>query len=190
VFGPDVPALAYFRVLDSNEKDVELDLKVDAFLLGAGMPIGQKQIAERYSRPLPEATDTLLTAPQPPPGPAANPSDPANPSDKSAALAASNEAARLGRETLFTANAAAAELAARRAVFRPLAERLALIYALKDSATRAGAAARLKADAPALYADVIRQIPDLAKPVEEAIGAALVSGFAEHAQKTLPPAKT
>ena len=199
VFGPDVPALAYFRVLDSNEKDVELDLKIDQFLLGAGFPISQKQVAERYSRPLPEATDTLLTAPAvPAPGDSgfgAPGSEPDNSkpetqnAEQAAAVAAANESAAAGREALFQANAHAADQAARRAVFRPLAERLALIYALKDPAMRAGAAARLRADAPKLYAAVVAKIPDLAKPAEEAIGAALVSGMAEHAEKTLKSAQ-
>ncbi|MHB9009194.1 MAG: phage portal protein family protein [Limisphaerales bacterium] len=71
-FGPEVPALAYFHVTSAQKENLELDLKVDEFALRSGHPISRQQFAERYSRPIPEDGDELLTggvtAPQRPGG--------------------------------------------------------------------------------------------------------------------------
>lgn len=87
-----------------------------------------------------------------------------------------------GRAAVFQANAAAQDLAAKRPVFAPLAKRLALIMSATDEASFSAAASTLRAESGRLYRDIIAAAPELAKPAEDAIGAALVSGFAEAAQ--------
>jgi phage gp29-like protein len=63
IFGPSVPALAYFQISGANRANVDPDLKVDEFALSHGHPISRRQFAERYSRPVPDPQDTaLLTA--------------------------------------------------------------------------------------------------------------------------------
>lgn len=63
VFGPEVPALAYVKVMTSNRQNIEQDLKIDEFALRNGHPISQQQFAERYNRPLPVGEEVLLKAP-------------------------------------------------------------------------------------------------------------------------------
>lgn len=182
VFGPEVPALAFFKVLGADKENVDQDLKVDEFGIKIGHPIGRKQFAERYNRPLPDADDTLLSAPKAPEVPPADQAGSQGLDLKDpAATEASNEASNIGRQAIFLSAAQSEELAARRKVFAPLAERLAAVSGCKDPAMRRATAEKLKADSAKLYASVIQAIPTLAKPAEAAIGTALVSGFTEAA---------
>ena len=65
VFGPETPALAYIQVLSAPQDNSAADLKTDDFLLKAGFPLSVKAASERYSRPLPDDGDELLSAPAP-----------------------------------------------------------------------------------------------------------------------------
>ena len=98
--------------------------------------------------------------------------------------------ANAGQDAIFKAHAMADQLAARRPVFRPIAERLAAIAAMDDPSARQAAAEAFKADAAKLYRDVICQAPDLAKPAQEAIGTALVDGYATAAASRKPAQAT
>jgi hypothetical protein len=183
VFGPDVPALAYFKVLGANERDYKADLEVDQFALAAGHPISQEQFAERYARPIPDAQDTLLKLA--PKVVAPLPSEPnADPLSSAANEAQAATAAQHGREAIFKASASAQQIAARRPVFRPLAQRLAALAAMTDPAAMRTAVETLRGESTRLYAEILAKAPDLAKPAEQAIGTALVSGMAEHAAET------
>jgi phage gp29-like protein len=64
-FGPDAPVLAYLKFKRQDKQNVELDLKIDQFLLQAGAPLEVKNLLERYGRPLPAAGETLLKSPAP-----------------------------------------------------------------------------------------------------------------------------
>ncbi len=183
VFGPDVPALAYFKVLGANERDYKADLEVDQFALEAGHPISQEQFAERYNRPVPDAKDVLLKLT--PQKFAAAPSVPgADPLASAANEASAATAAQAGRAAIFKTSAAANQIAARRPVFRPLAQRLAALAELTDPEQRRAAAETLRGESTRLYAEILAKAPDLAKPAEQAIGTALISGMAEHAAET------
>jgi phage gp29-like protein len=56
----DAPALAYFKLRAGNKRDVELDLKVDEFLVQSGAPMAAADALARYDRPLPDAGEALL----------------------------------------------------------------------------------------------------------------------------------
>lgn len=160
---------AYFKLQARTRVNQELELKIDDALIKWGVPRGKTDLLAKYNRPEPDAGDELASAP-----PAANPFGPPPP-----AAALANEAAAVGRAALFQANAVARELAARRPVFRPLAERLAALLAAPDAAAFAAATAGLKTDATRIYAGIVAAAPDLARPAEEALGTALISGFVE-----------
>lgn len=68
VFGPDVPALAYVRVIGPDRRNLAQDLAVDAFLLDSRFPMTMQSVSERYTRPLPRGTDpqALLRRATPP----------------------------------------------------------------------------------------------------------------------------
>jgi hypothetical protein len=168
---------AYFQLQPRESLNLELQLKIDEALIGWGVPRSIKDLLERYGRPEPDGGEDLATAPQ---------KAPVIPN----AAALANDAASAGREAIFKANAAAQELAARRPVFRAIAERLATIASITDPAARRVAAASLQADAATLFKAVISQAPDLAKPAEEAIGTALVDGFAQAAADKAKPTPT
>ncbi len=63
----DAPALAYISIQPPKEKSLEMDLKVDDFLLRSGAPLAISSTLEHYGRPMPDAGEDLLTAPAPPP---------------------------------------------------------------------------------------------------------------------------
>ena len=66
VFGPNVPALAYFNLSGPQQDTTEQDLKIDDFAIAHGHPVSRQQFAERYNRPVPDQDDeddALLTAP-------------------------------------------------------------------------------------------------------------------------------
>src|SRR6267154_510478 len=61
-FGADAKQLAYIKIKTSEKKNLELDLKIDDFLLKAAFPIDQASAGERYSRAIPDAGADLLVA--------------------------------------------------------------------------------------------------------------------------------
>lgn len=187
VFGPETPALAYFKVLGANERDFTKDLEVDKFALEAGHPISSEQFAERYNRPLPDPQDTLLKfSPAIAADPLSNAGDPLKAAANEAQAAT---AAQHGREAIFKSSAMAGQIAARRPVFRPLAQRLAALAAMTDPAQMQAAVETLRGESTRLYAEILAKAPDLAKPAEQAIGTALVSGMADHAAEHPPISK-
>ena len=163
---------AYFQLKPRTKVNLELELKIDTALIGWGVPVGQNDLRERYQRAAPDAGDELASAPAAP-----------SPFGAPGAMPFANEAA--GREAILKANAVAAELAQRRPIFRPVAERLAALAAVLDQpAEVARLAAANRADAATLYRGVIAQAPELARAAEAALGAAVASGMAEQAAQT------
>jgi hypothetical protein len=62
-FGPDTPQLAYLKIRVPENKNIDLDLKTDQFLVQSGAPLGVKNALERYGRQLPDPGESTLTAP-------------------------------------------------------------------------------------------------------------------------------
>ncbi len=62
-FGPGTKPLAYFKLKTTQKKNIDQEIKVDAFLNTAGAPLGVKSVLERYNRPMPDAADKLLVPP-------------------------------------------------------------------------------------------------------------------------------
>ncbi len=162
---------AYFQLQPKTKVNHDVELRIDDYLIKWGVQRGKRELLQRYGRPEMEPQDEPATAPSMPAAPVGG------------AQFLGNEAAVLGADTLFKANAAAQELAARRPVFRPVAEQLARLLAMEPAA-RAVAAAEMRITSGQLARSVLAQAPDLARPVAEAIGAAVASGMAENAAKT------
>lgn len=169
---PNQPHVAYFVLAANEETDVAQIIVDIQNLATAGYQVPESEVQERTGYAV------VLKPP-----PAAAPFAGGFPR-----IGNRDGAAPIGRDAIFKANAAASELAARRPVFRPIAEKLAALYAAPDEATFRALAAGLKAGSADLYAAVLAQAPDLARPAEAAIGAALVSGFAEAAAARQIPA--
>jgi len=167
-----VEPLAYFKLKPRVKVDEALQLKVDAALISWGVEIGKNDLRERYGRTEPGAGDELASAPAVPIAPPAG--DPAG-------QTFANEAVSTGRDAIFKAKAQADEIAARRPVYRPIATHLAEMYAATDPSALLAATRRLQANAHTLYRGVLDAAPELAKPAQQAIGTALISGFAEAA---------
>jgi phage gp29-like protein len=56
----DAPQLAYLKIRSVEKRDLDLDLKIDQFLVQSGAPISVKDALERYGRPAPRPGDELL----------------------------------------------------------------------------------------------------------------------------------
>jgi hypothetical protein len=187
VFGPEEPALAYFRVATANKQNTELDLKIDAFAVVNGHPVSKKQFAERYNRPLPDEADDLLKAPPAAPsgfGQSAfrNPQSALNSAERQ------NRAGSVARDAAFQAAAVEKLSAAQKASLTPLVDRLVAIAALPDEQFDAQIA-KLKTELPSLYRTILSD-PVVAAAWEEILGTALVDGAAAGAQDISPPAAT
>lgn len=161
---------AYFQLKPRTKVNQELELKIDDYLIKWGVPRGKKDLLEKYGRAEPDSGDELATAP-------------AMPAAGLETLPLANEVSA-GRATIYKAAAAAQELAARRPVFRPVAEQLAALLAIDDPDARRAAAERFRAGSSQLFQSVISKAPDLAETTAAAIGAAVASGMAEQARQT------
>ena len=60
-FGIRSPALAYVKISERERDTVTRDIQIDTFALANGFPIAMKDFSERYSRPLPDAGEEILT---------------------------------------------------------------------------------------------------------------------------------
>jgi len=66
-FGETVPKLAYLRIKTAPHKDMELDLKVDEFLIRNGAPLSIENALERYNRQAATEGQGILQAAEPNP---------------------------------------------------------------------------------------------------------------------------
>jgi phage gp29-like protein len=165
-FGPEVPSLAYVKVLTSTKQNVDLDLQIDAFAVANGHPISKKQFAERYSRPLPAPEDELLKAPIAAPSPFG--------------LPALNERRRAinTSDTKFRQAALAKLSQAQSDALKPLRDRLQQIIEIEDESKQRAALDRFKAALP----EFVKTLPNdqaVLDAFEEILGSAVVSGAAE-----------
>jgi len=68
LFGEKVRPLAKVHLHNSQKSNVDMDLKVDEFLLRHRAPLSLRQMLERYQRSLPTAGETLVSEPDSPAG--------------------------------------------------------------------------------------------------------------------------
>lgn len=175
LFGTEEP-LAYVRIKPKARPNVTQERETDAFLIGAGVPIAQEDLAERYGRTAAAAGKPLARAAAPTAAPV---------SPVGAPFA--NEAGA-GREALFRAEALRKLTAAQAAALRPLVARLVAVADIGDDAEFDGALAKLRADLPALAREILASdaTGQLAAAWESVLGPALISGAAEAAAKRKP----
>lgn len=171
LFGPQARVLAYVKVLPPNKQNVDLDLKVDDFLVRNGAPLSVRGTMERYGRPLPEAGDDLLRLPSPQPSP---------PGEGAGQVALPNES----RKEVESAQAklkARGEKALALALandLKPIRDRLDRILAIENEDLLRSKLSSFLAELPSL-ARSIGADPESAKVIEQVISAGLVNGFAE-----------
>jgi phage gp29-like protein len=178
--------LAWVEWQTSAKPDQKAEIETDRFLAERGWPFALEDLAERYGRTPPAEGQTVLAPPQPALPAAANAAPPP------LALANRKESpTRPARPTSPTAERVQAELAAagaaalakaESAAWRPLAERLAGITELEDSALMTAALRKLKEDLPELAKDLLAD-PAAAAELEQILSAALLNGYAEGAAK-------
>jgi phage gp29-like protein len=186
---PGAEHLAYFELASNEETKVGEVVDHIAKLATAGYQVDVAEVSERSGY-----TVTLAPAPaaRPPfggapgaPGLPGNPVDPLAPDPAALQnrrrLANRAELAATGRDVLFAANSGASYTAAIRAVVAPFAERLAKLAALTDADAQRAAAQAWAAETPALYRAAVARVPAAAAALQEILGTAAVSGFAEAA---------
>ncbi|HSI08825.1 MAG TPA: DUF935 family protein [Rariglobus sp.] len=168
LFGTDQP-LAYFELQTPAKLDTERELKIDTFLIGAGVPRGKRELQERYNRPEMEDDDEAAEKSGTVPG--------------FGGVPAINEAAN-AKAALFKAGAIKSLQAAQLAAFRPLITRIANVADLPDDEFDT-ALVQLRADLPGMAGQILSKDSTgaLAKVWESILGPALVSGAAEAAKR-------
>ncbi|MBA4136759.1 MAG: hypothetical protein C0518_05530 [Opitutus sp.] len=169
----DVAPLAYFQLNPPARVDIDRERATDEFLMGAGVPVGKKQLMQRYGRAEPAAGDELAT---PPASPALSLS---NGLPNPFAARAANERTRF--EQTFRADALKELSEAQAKALRPLVDRLNAILALPDDKID-GALEALKRDLPRLNREVLKDA-QTQLAFEKILSATLVSGATEARQK-------
>ncbi len=168
IFGTDTPR-AYFKLLPPSQLDTTRELAIDAFLLGAGIPLGKKALLERYGRPeISDDDEPAVAAPKPvAPDPLAT---------------AANEAAAPDANLLALTARGTAQLAAvDRAALRPILTQLAAIEQIADPDEQRAALVKFHASLPALAAGLFSHAPAAAQVLAGVISPALISGYASAA---------
>ena len=160
VFGPDVPALAYVKIIGANQQKIDQDLKIDAFAIQHGHPVSKKQFSERYNRPLPAPEDELLTAAQS--TDLISPAGPIGPTSSNERAAAETALQKLG---LSRAND-----------LQPLRTRLERILKIKNADILRDRLLAFVDDLPQLLRD-INSDPEQARIWEDELRTALASGL-------------
>jgi phage gp29-like protein len=161
-FGPGVECLAYLKITVPEKKNLELELKVDEFLLSAGAPLALQNRLEFYGRPVPDASDELLQAPAAP----AAPTDPSlvNP----VALRKQSEIANEAAQAEALARAVASDL-------EPLRQRLDAVLRIADPELREIKLRKLLADFEQLKSDILAD-PSSAAEINSILARAFVAG--------------
>jgi hypothetical protein len=163
--------LAYFQLQPTRKLDTERELKVDTFLIGAGVPVAKKDLMERYGRSEPDDTEPLATAPTVP-GLPPRPFGNQRPPD--------------ARFEIFRAQALRQLSRAQSEALRPLTDRLAEIVDIEDEAAQDAALLKLQNDLPHLLRGMASD-PELLAVWEQIFATALVSGAVEAAEAQQRP---
>ena len=157
-YGPDAPVLAYLKFKKQDKQNVELDLEIDTFLRDSGAPLGVKNTLERYSRPVPEEGEELLTKPVAPALPGQPKPDPEEDPELVNEAATQDIGACLHEMIL------------------PLLKRLEAIAAVDDAGIQQHMIEKLLKDFPSI-ANAIQADDSLAKKLSPTLAGALVSGL-------------
>lgn len=175
--------LAYFQLRPKQKINQDLELKIDEYLIKWGCGRAKNDLLAKYGRPEPDAGAELASAPS------AAPAMPGAGGLPSRGNPFANEAS--GKKLITYLDAATTKYsAAVQDALRPALSRLAQIQAMTDPAVQRTALQRFQAAWPEVVLEVKARVPEAAKVLTEVIGPALISGYVEHAQKTLPTTKT
>lgn len=160
LFGPGAKQLAYIAIGKPQRQNIELDLKVDEFLVRHGVPVSVSDTLERYGRPAPDQGEPLLSAPTaaPAPGSFALPNESVG--EKLAAVARDH-----------FAKAVATDL-------QPVRNRLERILGIADPDVLAARLKEFLAELPRLLKS-INADPASAGALEQSLSAALFNGLAK-----------
>lgn len=174
-FGPGVEAKAGIRIQVPKNDTTDRDLKVDEFLVGAGVPLSQHDAAERYGRAIAQGNDAVLQKFVADPG--------MHPPGLGLNYTAANEAGRMVRRSELEsahreeqALGAAAEGFA--AAFEPLRQRLREASKLEDPGAQRAALLSIRADIPAAVRG-LKLDPAGTEALMRMMGAATVAGMAD-----------
>ena len=174
LFGPDIEALAYFKLKVPDAPATAAEVAVDQFLLSCGAKIGLQDTMERYGHPVPDEGDELLTAPKAVTSEQVTSDKPGN-ADASDLETLSNSAPDLATSH----SPLATDLAVYRAIasdMQPVADRLAKIMTISDLAVRNQKLLALQADLAQLLRD-INADPASAPAIAHQTAQAFASGY-------------
>jgi len=160
MFGQDVEPLAYIKLPVPPKRNLELDLKIDQFLVTQGVRLPVADALDRYGRTQADDGDEVLSAPTPPPAPF---SEGQAPRDPNLPPGVANEA-----DPSAPLSAAAADL-------QPLRTRLERILQISDPELFRAKLTTFRAELPQLLRD-INADPELARCLEQQLSAAFLSG--------------
>ncbi len=163
---------AFFKLKPRTKLNQELQLKVDTALIGWGVPIGKKDLMERYGRAEPDTGDDIATAPAAPAQPG---------------LAALANEGRDPNMVAFLARSVAQATKAEAAVLMPILKRLAAIETIEDPQAATAAIEAFRADWPQLRKEAIAQIPQLAAKLADIDATAFAGGVIDAAQARQTP---
>lgn len=165
-----VEPLAYFQLQPKVKVNQELELKIDDYLIKWGVPRAKRELLARYGRPEADAKEEIATAPAP------------SPVGQPVPAPIANEARRaLVDKAVAQAGSAKADL------LRPVLTRLAAIGEIADAAEQRAALAQFQAQLPEIGRAILGRAPELAPVLANAIGTALIGGFADAATKPAKP---
>ncbi len=188
-FGEGVMPLAYGRVMIPPKQDVDADIKIDEFLVAAGVPVGVTDTLERYGRPMPDDDEQLLEKKAAPMmqfsgggagrfGGNGNGGERGSGSGNGGGFMTEDELRHYAGRTREAANCAEDRALLKRtreelaktqaAAFKPLRERVEGILELTNEDAFRAALDRLRSDAPNLIADAR---PGTAAVIERALTA-------------------
>lgn len=170
-FFGDAPQLAYIKIKTGEKSDVAQDLLVDEFLLGAGFPLSIESAGERYGRPIPDASDELLTAPA---SPTAAPGDDSQIANTASSSAPSPEFIAASKHEYV--QALATDL-------RPVMDQLNAILQIEDNAVFESRLRAFLKNLDARKADLGHD-PASAQKLYEIISAGLANGLAQQKRKS------
>lgn len=174
-FGEEVTPKAKFQLQPPQQIDTDRELKVDQFLLGAGVPLAISDLYERYGRNLPDDGDALAHAPAAPAFGGGGGGD-----DDSTPMG--NVAANAPGLRRFTKTAAALQAQALTKALAPLRARLVEVAAMTDPAARTAALQHLRQTLPSYVRKGISH--ELVKTIEESLGTAVVIGATDGSEAT------
>jgi phage gp29-like protein len=181
-FGPDAPVLVYIKLRTTPRRDLQNDIAVDEFLLGAGAPLGTNATLERYNRPVPDKGDELLKPPMPPkpagPKPGEN-----NPSQTTANPEFGKSFANVGGAQRSASPTSDKELLIQAALteFKGINARLEAISRITDPEVQRSKLASVMADLDALEKQ-LSSAPEVARAIYRILVQGVGNGIEEAAK--------